>query len=197
MNWFSKIESKYTKFILSKIPAKLRNSSLFFFALLLFAFPVTLLFANTFQSTSSRIASESVTPVTPPSITLTASPTATATATPTATLVPTNTSTPSPTKKLTPTPTVNSFLPSSLKATQKKFGATTNTVTFTWKAAQNTDRYIVELKSTNVASTTTKNTKLELKCNVGIKYTWSVQAIQKNGTTVGKVFGTPFTCTKL
>ena len=62
MKLLYKLEAK----ILNLIPKKLRNSQLFFFGLLLLSFPVTILFAQQFDGENmQRIASESVTPITP------------------------------------------------------------------------------------------------------------------------------------
>lgn len=67
MNWFKKAEARYQMFILSKIPKKLLRSQLFFFALMLLAIPVTVLFSQQFQqNTTLRIAGGEATPVNPP-----------------------------------------------------------------------------------------------------------------------------------
>jgi len=78
MKLLQKLEAK----ILSLIPEKLRRSYFFLFGLLLLSFPVTILFAQQFQGNSAqRIASESVTPITPPgpSIVISISPSPTCT----------------------------------------------------------------------------------------------------------------------
>lgn len=78
MKLLYKLEAK----ILNLIPKKLKNSQLFFFGLLLLSFPVTILFAQQFDGENmQRIASESVTPITPPgpSIAISVSPSPTCT----------------------------------------------------------------------------------------------------------------------